>query len=409
MDGMVDGAVVSFLCLIVEKREPRYAANMSHSHTDLNSPRAAIVGGSLAGLMTGLELRAAGTAVEIYERSRRTPDDRGAGIVMQPETMDLLRRHAHLTEDEAGVWLRHRQYLGADGEVLSREPMPQLMTSWGLLHRAFRRAYGDEHYTAGAVLADFSTEADGVALRFENGDERRADLLIGADGSRSTVRGQLFPELAPTYAGYVAWRGVVAEAELDPALRATFADHFTFQTMVHSHALCYLIPGANGELAPGARRLNWLWYWNVPAAELPALMTDTEGRRHEFAVPPGRVAPDAISRQAALAERLLAPPFHALWRATREPFIQPILDFAAPRMVVGRVALVGDAAFIPRPHTAASTSKAATNALGLAEAWRRHPLDIDAALRAWEPAQLALGRQLGLHGRRLGERSQFST
>ena len=45
------------------------------------------------------------------------------------------------------------------------------------------------------------------------------------------------------------------------------------------------------------------------------------------------------------------------------------LDLAVPRMVSGRVRLIGDAAFIPRPHTAVSTSKAAANAVALGDAW----------------------------------------
>ena len=108
-----------------------------------------------------------------------------------------------------------------------------------------------------------------------------------------------------------------------------------------------------------------------------------------------------------MAREWLAPPLHALWEATREPFVQPILDLAVPRMVYGRVALVGDAAFIPRPHTAASTSKAAANAFALGRAIKAHPDDSDQALRAWEPGQLALGQQLESQGRRLGQRSQF--
>jgi 2-polyprenyl-6-methoxyphenol hydroxylase-like FAD-dependent oxidoreductase len=73
----------------------------------------------------------------------------------------------------------------------------------------------------------------------------------------------------------------------------------------------------------------------------------------------------------------------------------------------GRVAMVGDAAFVPRPHTAASTSKAVANARTLGAALGRHQLDIDAALREWEPMQLDLGRQLLLQGKALGDRSQF--
>ena len=56
-------------------------------------------------------------------------------------------------------------------------------------------------------------------------------------------------------------------------------------------------------------------------------------------------------------------------------------------MAIGRIALVGDAAFIPRPHTAASTAKAAANALALADALKQDD-DIAAALRMWEPDQI---------------------
>jgi 2-polyprenyl-6-methoxyphenol hydroxylase-like FAD-dependent oxidoreductase len=76
-------------------------------------------------------------------------------------------------------------------------------------------------------------------------------------------------------------------------------------------------------------------------------------------------------------------------------------------MVSGRVALVGDAAFIPRPHTAASASKAAANAIALGKAIGAHPGNLDGALAAWEPEQLALGRRLEAHGQSLGKRSQF--
>ena len=61
----------------------------------------------------------------------------------------------------------------------------------------------------------------------------------------------------------------------------------------------------------------------------------------------------------------LPPPFRQLIRSTREPFLQAIVDLVVPRMALGRVALVGDAAVLPRPHTAASASKAAADALAL--------------------------------------------
>lgn len=370
--------------------------------------KVAAAGGSLGGLMAGIELREAGAEVRIHERSPRVLDDRGAGIVMQQETLQMLIERCGLREEQAGVWLRYRQYLGKDGKPEMRQAMAQLMTSWGLLYRALRSKFPDADYSEGDVLESFETSATGVACRFKESGRVDCDLLVGADGSRSLVRSVLFPDVMPSYSGYVAWRGVVHERDAGDTLLATFGDHFTFQQMRHSHILCYLIPGEHGETEPGLRRLNWVWYWNVAADELPRLMTGHDNRLHEFSIPPGQLCPEVIAAQQDIASRVLCPQFFELWQATQEPFLQPILDLAVPRMVSGRVALVGDAAFIPRPHTAASTSKAAANAIALGVALRRHSGDIDAALREWEPSQIELGRTLETRGQMLGNRSQFS-
>jgi 2-polyprenyl-6-methoxyphenol hydroxylase-like FAD-dependent oxidoreductase len=93
--------------------------------------KSVIAGGSLGGLMAGLELRAAGLPVSIHERSERVLDDRGAGIVMQPETQQVLIKRCGLRQEETGVWLQYRQYLGKDGKIEFHKAMPQLMTSWG--------------------------------------------------------------------------------------------------------------------------------------------------------------------------------------------------------------------------------------------------------------------------------------
>ena len=375
---------------------------MKHTHS------IQVVGGSLAGLMTGTELWKAGADVRIYERSTRVLDDRGAGIVMQPETSHFLVECCGLDPEKIGVWMHHRQYLNRMGTPDSYQAMPQLMTSWGLIYQALRRTFPADRYHEGTPLEDFEQTDQAVTAHFKGLGKIEADMLVGADGSRSLVRQKLMPEIKPRYAGYVAWRGAVPEATATTELLKTFADHFTFQQMRHSHILCYLIPGATGEVEPGQRRLNWVWYWNVPQAELKALMTGSDGRERDFSVPPGQVRKEFIQNQDAVAENLFCPQFLELWRATKEPFIQPILDLAVPKMVHRRVAILGDAAFVPRPHTAASTSKAASNAIYLGEAFRRHAVDLDAALAEWEPGQLELGRQLESHGMALGNRSQFS-
>jgi 2-polyprenyl-6-methoxyphenol hydroxylase-like FAD-dependent oxidoreductase len=108
--------------------------------------KAAIVGGSLTGLAVGILLRRVSWDVDIFERSSRSLSDRGAGIVMQPETLELLKLCGARSSDEVGVMLEGRKYLGRDGSVLSEQRMPQLMTSWGLLYSRFRSAFPSERY-----------------------------------------------------------------------------------------------------------------------------------------------------------------------------------------------------------------------------------------------------------------------
>ena len=92
---------------------------------------------------------------------------------------------------------------------------------------------------------------------------------------------------------------------------------------------------------------------------------------------------------------------------TAEPFVQPIVDLEVPRMAFGRACLLGDAAFVARPHAAAGTAKAAADAWALAEAMAAAGGDVPGALGRWEAGQLALGRQLVARVKDLGRRSQF--
>lgn len=96
-------------------------------------------------------------------------------------------------------------------------------------------------------------------------------------------------------------------------------------------------------------------------------------------------------------------PFRAIVEATEEPFAQAIRDLASDHMVAGRVLILGDAAAIPRPHTAASTAKAAANALALIDALRASPGDVEGALKRWEPVQIHYGKYLEVQGRQSGD------
>jgi 2-polyprenyl-6-methoxyphenol hydroxylase-like FAD-dependent oxidoreductase len=276
-----------------------------------------------------------------------------------------------------------------------------------MLYRKLRVSFGDDHYHVGVRLVGFETANNKVTARFEDGREETCDLLVGADGPGSTMRQLLLPTVQSEYAGYVAWRGVVAEDQA-PDLAAEFADRFTFFQASHTHILCYLIPGPDGSIQPGQRRLNWVWYLNAtPGDELDRVLTDKSGRRRQYSVPQGFVAPNMTDWLHGQARCILPPAFLRLVEATTEPFMQTIHDLAVPKMAFGQVCLTGDAAFVPRPHTAASTAKAAANALGLADCLTATGGDVQEALRRWEPDQLDMGRRLQVHGQRLGNRSQF--
>ena len=88
---------------------------------------------------------------------------------------------------------------------------------------------------------------------------------------------------------------------------------------------------------------------------------------------------------------MLAPQFNAMVGLCEQPFLQPIYDLEVPRMAFGRVAMLGDAAFVARPHVGAGVAKAAEDALTLAEALAANA-DVEAALRQFERARVCRRR-----------------
>jgi len=378
-------------------------------------PHALVIGGSLGGLCAGVCLRAAGWRVSIFERSQGVMDDRGAGIVLQSEMLNLLEGLKLATCADIAVESRERQYLNKSGGIRSKEggihssrPSRQFMTSWGALLNSLRRRFPDEDYHAGFKLIRFCAKESRLVAEFENGREGTGSLLVGGDGAWSTVRQQMLPELSPEYAGYVAWRGLLSENAVPTALLETFLDKFTFFEMPGSHILCYVIPGADGGVAAGERRLNWVWYWNCRESdELPAVLTDRMGRQHHTSVPPGMVCAEQWKKQMDIARAQLPPQFRELLEATAEPFVQPIRDLAVRHMVFGRECLVGEAAFVLRPHTAAAAAKAAADGMMLGEALRGGDADLAENLRRFEVSQMRMGLQLHEYGIRVGNQSQF--
>src|SRR4030095_15333995 len=111
-------------------------------------------------------------------------------------------------------------------------------------------------------------------------------------------------------------------------------------------------------LGAGPRRYNFVWY--RPASEereLPQLLTDESGRTHALSIPPPLIAREVVARMRAAGRQVLAPQFNAMLALCAQPFLQPIYDLEVPRMAFGRVAILGDAAFVARPHVGAGVAK----------------------------------------------------
>lgn len=365
-------------------------------------PRVAIVGGSLGGLIAAIQLRDVGCDVQVFERSPVPLEGRGAGIVLHPVTVRAFQDHGLLDLAEVSSSADTLRYLAADGGVLLDEPIAYRFTSYATLYATLVRALEPSRYHLGRELRTFDELEGRVHLRFTDGAQDDVELLVGADGIRSTVRATLFPDVHPRYAGYVGWRGTVDDDAL-PRAAAPLRDRLTYHVGRSTHVLSYEIP--RSRPAAGTS-MNWVWYRNVAeGTALEDLLTDRAGVRHDLSLPAGAVRGEHVSDLHHAADAL-PPAFRDLIRTTPEPFVQVIVDVTVPAMARGRVCVVGDAAFALRPHVAAGTAKAAADARALADAIRQTDGEVETALARWEHAQLALGRVATARTREVGDRAQ---
>jgi len=363
--------------------------------------RIRIVGGSLAGLFAGVLLQHDGHDVQIYERSREGLGGRGAGLVAQNEVFRMLRLIGCEHVARIGVVAKERIYLDRDGRVAQTITTPQMQVSWDVLYETVASHLAADRYVLGRQIDSVSDGDNGAIIRFADGTSDEADLVIGADGIGSVVRKAVNPgDHANRFSGYVAWRGLIPETAL-PAGAALLLERFAFYVTPGVHVLGYLVPGPKGEMAKGERRYNWVWYRKVPAAELSELFTDHAGRTFEFSLPRGGLSNGRRGVLGRDAFNMLPPQFALAVAAEEMPSIQGVFDYEAPRMAGRSVALIGDAAFVVRPHTAMGVSKAAGDVLAL-QRQLAEGSEIGMALSRYEGERLPVGQDIAAYGRRLG-------
>jgi 2-polyprenyl-6-methoxyphenol hydroxylase-like FAD-dependent oxidoreductase len=368
-------------------------------------PRALVIGGSVGGLFAAHLLRSIGWDVVVFERSGDDLARRGAGIGTGEALFAVMRRIGVPFDASNGIALKSRVWLEPSGNIAAELPFSggHVATAWARLYQTLKSALPGECCCFNRTLVRIEQRADRVTAIFADGSSAAGSLLIAADGMYSTVRQQLLPKVVPRYAGYVCWRGVVEEADAPSSVQLRLFDRQTFCFPAGELFLAMPNPGVNQDIIPGRRRYYFIWYRPVDyESTLPDLCTDVTGRRHGVAIPPPLIRPEFIRDLKASAESLLAPQMAAVVAQTEQPLLQAIFDLESPQLVFGRVALLGDAAFVARPHVVAGVTKAALDAQCLVDALVAAGDDIEPALARYDTEQRRFGGRLVARARHLG-------
>ncbi|KAF2705778.1 FAD/NAD(P)-binding domain-containing protein [Pleomassaria siparia CBS 279.74] len=374
---------------------------------------AVIIGGSLAGLMHGIMLKHHGYNVTILEQEPSTSrQGYDAGIKLGPNVLSFMKNHDRVNR-EYKIDSVSPVTFNADGKPKPKHKQEMTATSWGLFSSILRANFceqgskavpnapkrksgdGEVVFRNGAKVKDLSYAGGKVAVHFEditNGldDTISADLVVVADGTQSSIRGILLPDVKRRYAGYICWRGTVPESEMDEQYNSEYANRFTFHFMNKEYIICYTVPTDEGDLEPGKRLHNWLWYMPLPedSSEYSKVMTDTNGITHSGTVPRGLVHPKVWENLKSIASSKCPPGIVSMMEKSKLPFVTKVYDVTSSKASFfgGNVFLVGDALFTLRPNIGMSTQHAAYDCEML-----EHVIEGTMTTAQWETAVLRCG------------------
>ena len=353
----------------------------------------AIVGAGIGGLALALALHKAGIEAKIFERSRSVRA-LGVGINILPHAV------AHLSEwglldglDAVGVRTRELIYKTADGRDILRQPRgldaghaaPQFSIHRGhlqrVLYEAVRDRLGADAIRTGHTLVAHEEREGRVAATFETEagrDTVEADVLVGADGIHSAIRGSRWPrEGAPSWNGVLMWRG------------ATFAPRYLDgRTMIIAggmRAKLVLYPIHHDRDRPGEALTNWVICAKLGGPDDPLPVREDWSKAAELSDVMPHV--DGVIDIPELDVK-------ALIAATEAFYVYPMCDRdPLPWWSEGRVTLLGDAAHPMYPVGSNGASQAVLDAVSLAKHLRD---DGVAGLSAYEeerrPATAAIVR-----------------
>jgi FAD-dependent urate hydroxylase len=307
-----------------------------------------VIGGGIGGLAAALALDRAGIAVEVYERAPEL-NEVGAGIGLWPNALRALDRIGvgedirALAVTDADGGLR-----SASGRVLVHMPGEDLHQRYGApttgilrseLQLLMARRFGVERLHLGHEFVGVEQDGHEVRAHFANGATAAGRVLVGADGLHSAVRQELFADGPPRYRGDTAWRGLApTPPDLEP-MRDLFE---TFG--VGSRFGVFPLHGG---------RIMWFVSALRPAGERdgPDVLDELRASFADWHAPIPRIL-EVAEPASILRNDIYDRPFTSRW-------------------VVGRVALLGDAAHPMGPDLGQGACQAIEDAETLALALAR--------------------------------------
>jgi 5-methylphenazine-1-carboxylate 1-monooxygenase len=346
-----------------------------------------IAGGGIGGLTTALMLHARGIDCEVFEQASEVCE-LGVGINTLPHAIKELAALGLLERlDAVAIRTYELFYTNRFGQEIWREPrgldagydVPQFSIHrgrlQGVIHQAARERLGDARIHTGHRLGAFTQDEGGITANFldRSGAHRttaHGDILVGADGIHSAVRGALYPNEGPArWNGAMLWRGAIEWPRFLTGRSMIVAGGMAAKLVVY-------------PIAEGSREDQRLTNWAVVAKIADG---STPPPRKEDWSRPGRMGelkPHIRRFEIGLVDA------RRLIEATPEIWEYPMCDREPlPRWSHGRVTLLGDAAHPMYPVGSNGASQAILDARALADRLvaAEHPMH---ALWAYEQERL---------------------
>ena len=342
-----------------------------------------IAGAGIGGLTLAVALKRRAVRVRVFERASQLTTA-GAGIALPANGVRALQKLGLCaTVANAGMVVERAAILDWRGRQLGSEvDLTDVYNTMGAslvaLHRArlhalLLDAVGPDVVTTGVQVASFEQDAGSVHVALIDGRRIEAELLVGADGLHSSVRGQLVGNEAPVYSGYTSWRGVTPAGSVK-------VPHRTSESWGHGERFG-IVPIGFGEI-----------YW-FAVADAPPDGRDGDVHRELMARFKSWHEPIAAIIAATPADRIMRTDI-----CDREPIV---------RWHSGRVVLLGDAAHPMTPNLGQGAAQAIEDAVVLDECLAATSTIQDALMR-YEQRRVARANGIVGASRRFGVIAQWS-